>query len=55
MSSWVIVWEAVQVIDSPGARLVTGVAGVHSRSGPFGSVTTTPWSVTLPEFQAVIE
>jgi hypothetical protein len=54
MSAWTIVWLAVQVIESPGARLRTGRAGTHTRSLTFGSVTTTLVSVTFPVFVAVI-
>ena len=38
----------------PGARSVTGMAGVQSRFAAFGSVTVTLWSVTLPVLVAVI-
>src|SRR4051812_16021506 len=47
-SAWVTVWEAVQLIVSPGARLATGVFGVQLRLLTLGSVTSTLVSVTLP-------
>src|SRR5438034_26162 len=47
-SACVTVWLAVQLIVPPGARLATGVAGVHVRPVAFGSVTSTLCSVTLP-------
>ena len=46
-SAWVIVYDAVQVIDPPGARLA--VAG-HDSSVALSSLTVNgPDNVTLPE------
>ncbi len=46
-SAWVIVYDAVQVIDAPGARLA--VAG-HDSSVALSSLTVNgPDNVTLPE------
>src|SRR6266446_1558540 len=53
-SAWVIVWLAVQLIDAPGARLATGVVGVHDRLVTWASVTSTLVSVTFPLLVATI-
>src|SRR3954447_16942853 len=53
-SACVTVWLAVQLIEAPGARLATGVDGVHTRFGAFGSLTSTFVSVTLPLLLATI-
>src|SRR3954469_22282026 len=47
-SACVTVWLAVHEIDAPGARSATGVDGVQTRFGAFGSVTSTLCNVTLP-------
>src|SRR5262245_7127837 len=49
-----MVWLAEQLMDAPGARSATGVAGVQSRSETCGSDTTTRGSGTFREFRAVI-
>src|SRR3954449_9712301 len=51
-SACVTVWLAEQLIDAPGARLATGVDGVHDRFDTFGSVTSTLNSVTFPSLLA---
>src|SRR3954452_8775639 len=53
-SACVTVWLAVQLIEAPGARFATGVDGVHTRFGAFGSVTSTSCNVTLPLLLATI-
>ena len=54
MSACVTVCVAVQLIEAPGARLATGVAGVQLRLLTFGSVTVTLCKVTLPSLVATI-
>ena len=43
-SAWVAVWLAVQVVDAPGARVVTG----HEMPVTMGSVIVMELSVTAP-------
>src|SRR3982750_2960765 len=47
-SACVTAWLAVQLIEAPGAKLATGVDGVHTRFGAFGSLTSTLCNVTFP-------
>jgi hypothetical protein len=49
----VIRYVPVQVIDAPGFRLV-GLAVSQASAPRRGSDTRTPWSRTLPVFEAVI-
>jgi hypothetical protein len=51
----VTVREAVQVIDAPGARVATGVTGLHDEIDALASVTRTLLRVTVPELVATIE